>query len=117
MQTAKAIVVVEDAAIASALEIALLAAGLTAVSRTPGAGMDSLPLGDATILIVDLAGIGLEPLALIERLRSRDWPGLAILITDDRRALRGAFADTPRVAVLEMPFVAADLIAAIRSLG
>ncbi|HEY3949315.1 hypothetical protein [Phenylobacterium sp.] len=115
MKKDKAIVVLADAAIASSLEIALLAAGLAPTLFEPEESLDRLPVDAAAVLIVDPAARAQEPLALVEELRSRDWPGLTVLITGDRRSLLGVIGHASRIAILEMPFVAADLIAAISS--
>jgi hypothetical protein len=55
-----------------------------------------------------------DPLDFVEALRARPWRGLVILITGDGETLRRVVERAERVAVLEMPFVGADLIATIR---
>jgi FixJ family two-component response regulator len=115
MLQASAIVVVRDPVLASALELALLAAGLTAIIREPTGELDDLPLDEAMTLIIDQQLMAPTPLAFLAALRRRPWLGLVILITGDRDALSPALLGAHRVTVLEMPFQGADLIAAVRA--
>jgi FixJ family two-component response regulator len=115
MHQAAAIVVVRDAVLAQALELALLAAGLTASVQEPSVTLDDLPLGQAATLIVDQQLMTPSPLAFLAALRARPWLGLVILITGDRAALDPVLLSAHRVTVLEMPFQGADLIAAVRA--
>ncbi|HEY1928544.1 MAG TPA: hypothetical protein VGG92_13840 [Caulobacteraceae bacterium] len=114
MEESKAIVVVQDPVLASSLELALLAAGVTPVLCDANQEVDSLPLSDATILIVGPKALAAGATDFVDTVRTCGWVGLIILITGDCRKLRGVFKGAYRVAVLEMPFVAADLIAAIK---
>jgi FixJ family two-component response regulator len=112
---ASAIVVVADAALASSLEMALQAAGLTAIIHDPAQGLAALPLDIALTLIVDHRVVKPGPAAFVAALRARPWAGLVILMTGDGDTMRAALGAARRTAVLEMPFVGADLIAAIRA--
>jgi hypothetical protein len=116
MDQAKAVVVVEDRVLASSLELALLAAGIAPILHDPVQGLDELPLFNATTLIVGPSVLPSMPPAFVRGLRARPWDGLVILITDDGQPLLAAFESVHRVTVLEMPFVGADLIAAIRAM-
>jgi hypothetical protein len=113
---ANAIVVVKDAALASSLEMALQAAGFAALVHDPAAGLANLPLDVAMTLIVEDRVLKPSPAAFVARLRSRPWLGLVVLVTGDADDLRAAFAASDRVTILEMPFLGADLIAAIRAI-
>jgi hypothetical protein len=113
-QEARAVVAVCEPVLASSLELALLASGFTAILHDPAQGLDTLPLDGAAVLILGPHVLKSKPSIFVNRLRARPWGGLVILITGDGEALRQAFKGAPRVAVLEMPFVGADLIAAIR---
>lgn len=114
-QKARAVVAVCEPVLASSLELALLASGYSAILHDPALGLDALPLADAAVLILGPHVLKSDPLVFIDGLRGRPWLGLVILITGDGEILRRVFARTERVAVLEMPFVGADLIAAIRA--
>lgn len=111
---AGAIVVVRDEVLAASLELALLAAGLNAILYDPATGLGRLPLDAAMTLIVDAQILKLGPAPFVAGLRARPWDGLVILMTGEGEVLRVAFERSHRVAVLEMPFVGADLIAAVR---
>jgi hypothetical protein len=112
---ASAIVVVRDEVLAASLELALLAGGLNAFLYDPAQGLERLPLDIAMTLIVDGQILTPDPAAFVAGLRARPWDGLVVLVTGDGEALRKVFARSQRIAVLEMPFVGADLIAAIRA--
>jgi hypothetical protein len=112
---ASAIVVVRDQVLAGSLELALLAGGLNAFLYDSAQGLDRLPLDIAMTLIVDEQILAPDPGAFVAGLRARPWDGLVVLITGDGEALRTVLARSRRIAVLEMPFVGADLIAAIRA--
>ncbi|THD56543.1 hypothetical protein [Phenylobacterium sp.] len=112
---ASAIVVVRDQVLAGSLELALIAGGLNAFLFDPAQGLERLPLDIAMTLIVDAQLLTPDPAVFVAGLRERPWDGLIVLITGDGEALRTVFARSQRIAVLEMPFVGADLIAAIRS--
>ena len=112
---ASAIVVVRDDVLAASLELALLAGGLNAFLYDPAQGLDRLPLDIAMTLIVDGQILAPDPAAFVAGLRARPWDGLIVLVTGDGETLRTVFARSQRIAVLEMPFVGADLIAAIRT--
>lgn len=114
--SASAIVVVRDQVLAASLELALLAGGLNAFLYDPGQGLERLPLDIAMTLIVDDQILAPDPAAFVAGLRARPWDGLIVLMTGDGEALQTAFARSRRVAVLEMPFVGADLIAVIRTI-
>ena len=113
-QEARAVVAVCEQVLASSLELALLASGFSAILYDPEQGLDGLPLEGAAVLILGPHVLKSDPSAFIAGLRARPWGGLVILITGDGETLRQALAQTERVAVLEMPFGGADLIAAIR---
>jgi hypothetical protein len=113
-QEACAVVAVREPVLASSLELALLASGFSAILHDPAQGLDDLPLEGAAVLILGPHVLKSDPLLFIDGLRARPWRGVVILITGDGEALRGIFEGAERVAVLEMPFVGADLIAAIR---
>jgi hypothetical protein len=112
---ASAIVVVRDQVLAASLELALLAGGLNAFLYEPEQGLDRLPLEIAMTLIVDERILTPDPAAFVAGLRARPWSGLIVLMTGDGESLKTVFARSQRIAVLEMPFVGADLIAAIRA--
>jgi hypothetical protein len=112
---ASAIVVVRDQVLAASLELALLAGGMNAFLYDPEQGLDRLPLEIAMTLIVDEQVLAPGPAVFVAGLRARPWDGLIVLVTGDGEALRTVFARSQRIAVLEMPFVGADLIAAIRA--
>jgi hypothetical protein len=112
---ASAIVVVRDEVLAASLELALLAGGLNAFLCDPAQGLDRLPLEIAMTLIIDQQILTPDRAAFVAGLRARPWDGLIVLITGDGDALRTVFGRSRRIAVLEMPFVGADLIAAIRT--
>jgi len=112
---ASAIVVVRDPVLASSLELALLAGGMNALLYDPAQGLDGLPLEIAMTLIVDGQVLKPDPAAFVAGLRARPWDGLVILVTGDGEALQTIFSRSHRIAVLEMPFGGADLIAAIRA--
>ncbi|MDB5427432.1 MAG: hypothetical protein JWR47_3614 [Phenylobacterium sp.] len=112
---ASAVVVARDPALAAALELALQAAGLNAIVHDPAKGLDDLPLDGAAALIVDHQLLKPGPTAFVARLRARPWDGLVILMTDDGVRLRAAFERALGIAILEMPFVGAEMIAAIRA--
>jgi len=109
------IVVVRDQVLAASLELALLASGLDAFLFDPGQDLECIPLDIAMTLIVDHEVLTPDPAAFVAGLRARPWDGLVVLVTGDGETLRTVFARSQRVAVLEMPFVGADLIGAIRS--
>lgn len=111
---ASAIVVVRDQVLAASLELALLASGLNAFLYDPEQGLDRLPLDIAMTLIVDAQILAPDPAVFVASLRARPWDGLVILMTGDGEPLQTVFARSRRIAILEMPFVGADLIAAIR---
>ena len=110
-----AIVVVRDQVLAASLELALLAGGMNAFLYDPSQGLDGLPLEIAMTLIIDGQILTPDPAAFVAGLRARPWNGLIVLVTGDGETLRTVFARSQRIAVLEMPFVGADLIAAIRT--
>jgi hypothetical protein len=112
---ASAIVVVRDQVLAESLELALLAGGMNAFLYDPAQGLERLPLEIAMTLIVDGQVLAPDPAAFVTGLRARPWDGLVVLVTGDGETLRTVFARSQRIAVLEMPFVGADLIAAIRA--
>jgi hypothetical protein len=112
---ASAIVVVRDQVLAASLELALLAGGLNAFLFDPAQGLERLPLDIAMTLIVDGEILAPDPAAFVAGLRARPWDGLIVLMTGDGEALRAVFARSQRIAVLEMPFGGADLIAVIRA--
>jgi len=112
---ASAIVVVRDRILASSLELALLAGGLNAFLYDPEQGLDRLPLDIAMTLIVDEEILKPDPAAFVAGVRAQPWDGLIVLMTGDGESLQAVFARSQRIAVLEMPFVGADLIAAIRA--
>lgn len=113
-QEARAVVAVREPVLASSLELALLVSGFSAILHDPAQGLDDLPLEGAAVLILGPHVLKSDPLAFIDELRARPWRGVVILITGDGEILRGIFERAERVAILEMPFVGADLIAAIR---
>jgi FixJ family two-component response regulator len=113
MRETSAVVVVRDAVLASSLELALLAAGLGVIVHDPEQGLDDLPLDRATTLIVEHSLLKPSPATFIAALRARPWLGLVILMTGDEEAFRFEKAD--RVTILEMPFQAAALIAAVQA--
>jgi DNA-binding response OmpR family regulator len=115
MLDAVAIIVARDAALASSLELTLLAAGLPVTLHDPAKGLERLALEGATILIVEQQVLKPDAPSFVAALRARLWSGLVILITGDEAPLREVFAAAYRVSVLEMPFQGADLIAAIRA--
>lgn len=112
---ASAIVVVRDQVLAASLELALLAGGLNAFLYDPAQGLGRLPLEIAMTLIVDEQILKPDLTAFVAGMRARPWDGLLILMTGEGAALQAAFARSHRIAILEMPFVGADLIAAIRA--
>lgn len=112
---ASAIIVVADAALASSLEMALQAAGLTAIIHDPAQGLADLPLDIALTLVADHRLVEPNPAAFVAALRARPWAGLVILMTGDGETMRAALGPAWRTAVLEMPFIGADLIATIRA--
>ena len=112
---ASTIVVAADAALASSLELALQAAGLTVIVYDPAHGLADLPLDVAMTLIADHRVLTPNPVGFVATLRARHWDGLVIVMTGDGEAQRVAFEGAWRVSILEMPFVGADLIAAIRA--
>jgi hypothetical protein len=112
---ASAIVVVRDRILASSLELALLAGGLNAFLYDPEQGLGRLPLDIAMTLIVDEQILKPGPAAFVTGVRARPWDGLIVLMTGDGESLQAVFSRSQRIAVLEMPFVGADLIAAIRA--
>ena len=106
---------VRDPALAASLELALLAAGLTPRLHDPAAGLEDLPLDGAGTLIVGPHLLDDRVRTFVEALRAQPWDGLVILITGDAEKLRGMVGADPMVAVLEMPFGGAELIAVIRA--
>ncbi len=108
------IVAVRESVLASSLELTLLASGFGAILYDPAQGLDGLPLATAAVLILGPGVLKSNPLIFVDGLRARSWRGLVILITDDGETLRRVFGRADRVTVLEMPFVGADLIGAIR---
>ena len=112
---ASAIVVVRDPVLAASLELALLAGGLNVFLYDSAQGLDRLPLDIAMTLIVDEQILKPDLTAFVAGVRARPWEGLIILMTGEGDALRTAFERSHRIAILEMPFVGADLIAAIRA--
>jgi hypothetical protein len=112
---ASAIVVVRDEVLGASLELALLAGGLDVLLFDPRQGLERLPLDVSLTLIVDHQILKPDPAAFVAELRARPWDGLIVLLTGDGEALQAAFTRSQRIAVLEMPFVGADLIAAIRA--
>lgn len=112
---ASAIVVVRDQDLAESLELALIANGLNAFLFDASQGLERLPLEIAMTLIVEAQILKPDPSAFVTGLRAQPWNGLIVLMTGDGEALKTAFARSQRIAVLEMPFVGADLIAAIRA--
>jgi len=115
MLETNAIVVVGDASLASALELALQAAGLNVILHDPTPGLDDLPLHQAMTLVIDQRVVRPDVAPFIAALRARAWQGLVILMSDDARSLRPALGEAHRVSVLEKPFQAAGLIAALRA--
>jgi hypothetical protein len=115
MKEPKAIVLVRDAALASSLELALFAAGVTPSLFPLTEPVERLPLeGVGTAIIGPCPpSDGLE--LIVKALRARSWDGLIVLITGDPAKLGPGLCDAPGVAVLEMPFVGADLVAVIRA--
>jgi hypothetical protein len=113
MLETSAAVVVRDPVLASSLELALLAARLSVIVHDPAQGLDNLPLDRATTLIVEHSLLKPDPATFIATLRARSWLGLVILMTGDEEAFRFEKAD--RVTILEMPFQAAALIAAVQA--
>jgi hypothetical protein len=112
---ASAIVVVRDPVLAASLELALLAGGMNAFLHDPAQGLDGLPLEIALTLIVDEQVLRPDTTLFVAGLRARPWEGLVILVTGDGETLRLVFERSENTVVLEMPFVGADLIAAIRA--
>ena len=112
---AAVIVAFRDGELAGSLELALYADGFTGVIHDAAMGLDNLSLDTAATLVIDEALLGPAPAAFIASLRSRPWDGLVILVASDGEALRPLLAKSPGVVVLEMPFVASDLTAAIRA--
>ncbi len=118
IQEARAVIVAGcEPVLASSLELSLLASGFRAILHGPARGLDGLPLDGAAVLILGPRALKSNPLIFVDGLRARSWRGLVILITDDGETLRRVFGRADRVTVLEMPFVGADLIAAIRDGG
>lgn len=115
MRETGAIVVVRDADLASALELALLAAELEVIVHDPRTGLEALPLEGAQTLVIEQQLLGPDPATFLAALRARPWLGLAIVTTDDAEVLRSALPRARRVTILEMPFQAATLIAAVRA--
>jgi len=113
MTDAGAIVVVRDAALASSLELALLSAGFEPILFGPEPGLECLPLQRAASLIIDQPLLGSRTAVFVAALRARAWRGRVILLTDDSETLRRGLASADRVTLLEMPFQAATLIAAL----
>jgi hypothetical protein len=113
MLETSAVVVVRDPVLASSLELALLAAGLSVIVHDPAPGLDNLPLDRARAMIVEHSLLKPDPATFIATLRARSWLGLVILMTGDEEAFRFEKAD--RVTILEMPFQAAALIAAVQA--
>jgi hypothetical protein len=111
---ARAVVAVREPVLASSLELTLVAGGFSAIVHDPAQGLDGLPIEGAAVLILDPQVLESNASIFIDELRARPWRGLAILITGDGETLRRVFERAEQVAVLEMPFVGADLIAAIR---
>jgi len=107
--------VVRDAVLAASLELALLASGMNAFLFDAKQGLDRLPLNIAMTLIIDDSLAAPDPATFAAGLRAKAWDGLIVLITDDGELLREAVRRSERVAVLEMPFVGADLIGAIQA--
>jgi len=112
---ASAIVVVRDPVLAASLELALVAGGLNAFLFDAGQGLDRLPMSIAMTLIIDDRLAKPDPATFAAGLRARPWDGLIVLITDDSEVMEEAFRRSERIAVLEMPFISADLIAVIRA--
>jgi len=112
---ASAIVVVRDQDLASSLELALIAGGYNAFIFDPIQGLERLPIDIAMTLIVEDKVLRPDPAAFVSSLRARPWDGLVVLVTGEPRALGPLFNRSDRIAVLEMPFVGADLLAAIRA--
>ena len=114
IQGAAVVVVVRDPDLAGSLELALFADGFTGIIHDPADGLDDLPVHCAAALVIDQGLVAPDPTAFIASLRSRPWDGLIILVASDGEALRG-LARAPGVVILQMPFVASDLTAAIRA--
>jgi hypothetical protein len=112
---ASVILAVRDMALASSLELALLAGGFAPRLHDPEGGLEGLALEGVGALIVGPQVLNERAGAFIEGLRARPWDGLVVLITGDGEKLRDAVAACERVAVLEMPFVGADLIAVVHA--
>jgi hypothetical protein len=115
MNAANAIVAVRDPALAASLELALEAGAIAAILWNPEYGLEDLPLGDASTLIVEHSVLTPDPATFIAGLRQQPWFGLVILMTGDGEALSPRVGEARRVTILEMPFQAAALIAAIRA--
>ena len=105
----------QASAIVVVRELALLAGGMNAFLYDPEQGLARLPLEIAMTLIVEGQILAPDPAAFVAGLRARPWDGLVVLVTGDGETLKTVFARSRRIAVLEMPFVGADLIAAIRT--
>ena len=110
-----AIVVVRDLDLAGSLELALTAGGFNAFIFDPAQGLDRLPIDIAMTLIVEDEILKPDPAAFVASLRARPWNGLVILVTGRAWMLGPLLERSDRIAVLEMPFIGADLLAAIRA--
>src|ERR1700712_849496 len=97
MDQVNAIVVVRDAILASSLELALQAGGVTPVLYDPAQALDDLPLEGARTLIFGPHVLNGHARRFLEQLRARPWDGLVILITGDGESLRGALATDDRL--------------------
>ncbi len=115
MPTESAIVVVKNAVLGASLESALQAAGLKVTLHDAATDPETLPLDIAMTLIIDEQVLKPNPAAFVEAVRARPWDGLFVIMTGEAHALRSIFERSRRLAILELPFVGADLIAAIRA--
>lgn len=103
-----AVIIVRDPALAISLEFTLQACGLRVAVCDPSTDLNSVP--PTALLVVDRALLPLKAKAANASLQ-QVAPGRAIVLTED--GARGAeqLPISEHLAVVEMPFSSADLIA------
>jgi DNA-binding response OmpR family regulator len=107
------VIAVAERDLAVSLEMFIQALGLEALIHDPDDGLSALPLGPGSTLIIDRQLIEDDARRFIRRLRGQLWVGQTILLIEDGAAPEPPFDARDGVAILEKPFVTAELVAVI----
>ena len=108
------VIAVKEPALAISIEITVQALGLKPVVHGDSTRLGDLPLTESATLIIDQQLIPRGAKGFFNRLRSQQWRGLAIVLSEDEASAPVLAASADHTVALEKPFLNSDLVKRLR---